>query len=625
MNILHLSDIHFGRNDPAYGLKDPFAKHDQILEELIQTVSALDEELRPNHIVFTGDIAWHGKRTEFAEAYEWFSRLLDALRLEGKDISFCVGNHDVDWGYRCIDTGMNDDSLEQISHLYRYENVHLLEPSIYAYDEFCRRLGMIPYAYPNNGKREYSYSVGYKDVPFSCGRTIRLISLNTSLLIAQPGISEDKMWLGQEQLRSLIEYGILPADDSIWYTVMLYHHSDRFLHPNETSTYNGRSATLPMMMSYADLLLCGHTESSGRPRLTKQLGGGVLLSAGASYYSDDHHNAFSMLYISDERPTAGFLPYVYDNGWKDYDFEQPEIDAVHCHDLPAEGKMLQNVSLRFTAAGQTHTLPMNTLNICAAADGGISIHNRMDFLNHFSLQAQGRPGAPAALHLTIAENWRNFLRARFSWKDYDEFYRKAADAADARWQLLAEDGTELLSGSGLPELETLPFEDALMDSLRRVEFYFDVRFTLPGVITEQDRQKLEILTDLAVNGCTSRIPVDKTQWEDADGNALRTAAELLGSGDTLVLRSKEKCSVTLFGVNISFGTVDVLSGPYRIDRKDLQKKLDSYCEGDIRRLRFDAAPDVQTWLIQDPKAVIAFAAEHLPILDIPHLPLILED
>jgi len=35
MNILHLSDIHFGRNDPAYGLRDPFAKHDQILDELI--------------------------------------------------------------------------------------------------------------------------------------------------------------------------------------------------------------------------------------------------------------------------------------------------------------------------------------------------------------------------------------------------------------------------------------------------------------------------------------------------------------------------------------------------------------------------------------------------------------
>ena len=31
MNILHLSDIHFGRNYPEYGIKDAFDKKEKIL------------------------------------------------------------------------------------------------------------------------------------------------------------------------------------------------------------------------------------------------------------------------------------------------------------------------------------------------------------------------------------------------------------------------------------------------------------------------------------------------------------------------------------------------------------------------------------------------------------------
>ena len=68
MNILHLSDIHFGRNYPCYGLSDNFKRHDEILEELIEIISNLDDALKPEHILFTGDIVWHGKTKEYAEA-----------------------------------------------------------------------------------------------------------------------------------------------------------------------------------------------------------------------------------------------------------------------------------------------------------------------------------------------------------------------------------------------------------------------------------------------------------------------------------------------------------------------------------------------------------------------------
>mgnify|MGYP004665119815 CR=1 FL=1 len=77
MNILHLSDIHFGRNYPEYGIKDVFEKKDKILEDLISCIANIEDGFRPEHIVVTGDIAWRGKKKDFDEAYEWFTKLLD--------------------------------------------------------------------------------------------------------------------------------------------------------------------------------------------------------------------------------------------------------------------------------------------------------------------------------------------------------------------------------------------------------------------------------------------------------------------------------------------------------------------------------------------------------------------
>ena len=73
MNILHLSDIHFGRNQS--NSTDPFDRKNEILDKLINTLGSLDKEMNPNLVLVTGDIAWTGKISEFDEAYEWFQRL----------------------------------------------------------------------------------------------------------------------------------------------------------------------------------------------------------------------------------------------------------------------------------------------------------------------------------------------------------------------------------------------------------------------------------------------------------------------------------------------------------------------------------------------------------------------
>ena len=153
MNILHLSDIHFGRNYARYSIKDCFERKSEILDELIKCVSNL-KELAPEHIIVTGDIAWHGKKDEYDEALLWFRKLLQATNLTGKDITFCVGNHDVNRDY-CSAALLDESDIEEIDSIYDYKNIHKMEAPVFEYDRFCEQLGVEPYKYPYNGRWEY--------------------------------------------------------------------------------------------------------------------------------------------------------------------------------------------------------------------------------------------------------------------------------------------------------------------------------------------------------------------------------------------------------------------------------------------------------------------------------------
>lgn len=161
MNILHLSDIHFsdihfGRNYKCYNLKDKFDDKNKILNELIECIKGLGY-WRPDHIVVTGDIVWNGRSEEYQEARQWFEQLLQATNLTGKNITFCVGNHDINWSYASNHMKFTDDSIDEIDEIYDYEKVHQLEAPIYEYDRFCEELGVEPYVYPCNGKMELKW------------------------------------------------------------------------------------------------------------------------------------------------------------------------------------------------------------------------------------------------------------------------------------------------------------------------------------------------------------------------------------------------------------------------------------------------------------------------------------
>lgn len=146
MIILHLSDIHFGRDNPQYNVRGKFDNKKKILQDLL--ISIRDNEIKPDHIVVTGDIVWFGKKKDFDEAIEWFRELLNVTNLSGADITFCPGNHDVNRSYGNYKTDLKYKDIHALDEVYIYENIHRMEAPLYNYDKFCAELGVIPYHYP---------------------------------------------------------------------------------------------------------------------------------------------------------------------------------------------------------------------------------------------------------------------------------------------------------------------------------------------------------------------------------------------------------------------------------------------------------------------------------------------
>jgi ppGpp synthetase/RelA/SpoT-type nucleotidyltranferase len=85
IRILHVSDIHFGVNDPQ-------GEQALITEGLIAAV--MRDEIDPDVIIFSGDLAFSGKPSQFKMGEAWLGRLCKSA--PRADLFIVPGNHDVE-------------------------------------------------------------------------------------------------------------------------------------------------------------------------------------------------------------------------------------------------------------------------------------------------------------------------------------------------------------------------------------------------------------------------------------------------------------------------------------------------------------------------------------------------
>lgn len=87
MNIIHISDLHFGEHHESVYLKSDLKK---ALTNLIEEVGKEDFVL-----VISGDITFKGSSNGFRAAKDFFNDIITDRSLDRKRILVCPGNHDI--------------------------------------------------------------------------------------------------------------------------------------------------------------------------------------------------------------------------------------------------------------------------------------------------------------------------------------------------------------------------------------------------------------------------------------------------------------------------------------------------------------------------------------------------
>lgn len=71
INILHLSDLHFGIENSFTISQERKDRTKEAYQCLTASLRDLPSEWKPHLIVISGDIGWAGKPADYTQAWEW--------------------------------------------------------------------------------------------------------------------------------------------------------------------------------------------------------------------------------------------------------------------------------------------------------------------------------------------------------------------------------------------------------------------------------------------------------------------------------------------------------------------------------------------------------------------------
>ena len=606
MIILHLSDIHFGRDNPQYKVRGEFIKKKEILRDLLASIR--DNAMKPDHIIVTGDVAWFGKKKDFDEALIWFKELLRVTNLSGSDITFCPGNHDVNRGYGNYKTDIDYRSIEAIDRVYQYEYVHRMESPLYNYEKFCEALGVFPYHYPKADKWEASYAIGFKDIRLPNREVVRIVSFNTALLSFVKKYPDDQMLIGQPQVMKLLEHNLI-GDSREHFTIALFHHAERFLHTHEICEYDHRYATLPLLRRYVDLVLCGHTETGSIPVLYKQIGGAEMLTGGAAYYSDDHANAYSMVIVPDNWPEgkereALLYPFTYstENGWH---HNISRVLPTGYGSIVAEQPTFNcraDFQLVLSYDNQVMSIPMKCVSVYIREDNTAVLSNSEDVCRNLDIHCTGptdKLGTSNA-SISITHTKENSVEALLTRESVFRFLNRATNAVNgSSFKIVDATGNVVLSGENISCNEKIEDEGIdFLTKLRKIELEYDLLFQCPKDNAEY--MKVDVLSDFIKHGYTTAfkaIPGFETYSADKKQLLKIGLLSLLNRPVYILHRGNFRCR--LYGNDFSLGKVTVLMGPYTTKGSKSIRKAITFASDDKRKINMRLCDNSVCYLITD--------------------------
>ncbi|MCP4655217.1 MAG: NACHT domain-containing protein [bacterium] len=265
---LHLSDFHFRGFER-------WDRHATLRALLRHAAGLREQDLAPDFVFVTGDLAWSGKREEYEQAERFFAELARVLELEpARDFFLVPGNHDVDRAVIGTAEELIVDGLKQQEEVERIltdpQAMMLLSRRLEGFYAFTERLLGAARAW----RPDRPWRGDLREVR---GVPIGIVQLNSAWTSGTR--DEQGLLVGEAQVRQALD----EAADA-FLRVVLVHHPVADLRDFDRQ----RMETLLGAAGEVHFLLRGHLHRSRAAATRTPDGEMVELAAGAAYNDGEH-------------------------------------------------------------------------------------------------------------------------------------------------------------------------------------------------------------------------------------------------------------------------------------------------------------------------------------------------
>lgn len=265
INILHLSDFHFGIQPSTHYTMRYLEDRKQALELFFENFDPVPNDWQPDIIIISGDIGWAGKRSDYGNALVSFlAQLLQKTNLTTDKLIVCAGNHDKDTTKSYSAKRPVRSEMQVRDNSLTPNNIGERLPHFHAFSNFLHNLNVnnVKYVPLNNGttnkNRDAKFLYGHRRIS-----GIDFIILNSAWDCDHnaPKGEEDKgsLRVGSELFSDA--WSLCPTDKKVVVTVL--HHPLDFLHCSESEREDANRLSLSReIQTKSQIILSGHIHHS---------------------------------------------------------------------------------------------------------------------------------------------------------------------------------------------------------------------------------------------------------------------------------------------------------------------------------------------------------------------------
>lgn len=289
--FLHLSDIHFHYKYSGVGFDLDAVTRNELERDSSEIMSKRFENI--TGILVTGDIAYNGRKEEYALAKRWLDSLCKKLECGNDRIWIVPGNHDIDrnitenqpsimlhhTSLRAATPRQREGELQKLFYTHN-ETRELLYRPISAYSEFAKEYACQINRQDDSGKKNLPY--WEDDLTLNDGSTLRLRGLNSTLVSDQTDDEHsNRMIVGKFQ-------SLPPTQKGVVYLSLCHHPPQWLLDQDSVDNY---------LDSRMQIQLFGHVHNN---RITRGENS-VRIIAGATHpdkLDENRHASYNFISIS---------------------------------------------------------------------------------------------------------------------------------------------------------------------------------------------------------------------------------------------------------------------------------------------------------------------------------------